>query len=81
MGPLTPEILKAEHVWLQTVQQQFISGDPKLKMFQKSLGLFNNKILRCKGRISNANLPYVTQFPAVIPKNHHLTPKPRKSHA
>ena len=58
-----PEILKAEHVWLQTVQQQFIVGDPKFKMLQKSLGLFydENKILRCKERISNANFPYVSK--------------------
>ena len=76
VGPLNPpEILKAEHAWLQTVQQQFIVGDPKFKMLQKSLGLFydENKILHCKGRISNANLPYVTKFPAILPKDHHLT--------
>ena len=74
-GPLTPpEILKAEHAWLQTVQQQFIIGDPKFKMLQKSLGVFydESKILRCKGRISNANLPYFTEFPEILPKDHHL---------
>ena len=76
VGPLNPpEILKAEHAWLQTVQQQFIDGDPKFKMLQKSLGLFydENKMLCCKGRISNANLPYVNKFPAILPKDHHLT--------
>ena len=76
MRPLNPpEILKAEHAWFQTVQQQFIVGDPKFNMLQKSLGLFydENKILRCKGRISNANLPYVTKFPAVLLKDHHQT--------
>ena len=75
VGPLNPpEILKAEHAWLQTVQQQFIVGDPKFKMLHKSLGLFydENKILHSKGRISNANLPYVTKFPAILPKDHHL---------
>ena len=52
-----------------------IVGDPKFKMLQKSLGLFydENKILHCKGRISNANLPHVTKFPAILPKDHHLT--------
>ena len=58
VGPLNPpEILKAEHAWLQTVQQQFIVGDPKFKMLLKSLGLSydENKILHCEGRISNAN--------------------------
>ena len=60
---------------VETVQQQFIVSDPKFKMLQKSLGLFydENKILRCKGRISNANLPYVTKFPAILPKDNHLT--------
>ena len=34
VGPLTPpEILKAEHARLQTVQQQFIIGDPKFRCF------------------------------------------------
>ena len=54
--PLTPpEILKAEHACLQIVQHQFIVGDPKFKMLQKSLGVFydENKILPCKGGISN----------------------------
>ena len=76
MGPLNPpEILKAEHAWLQTVQHQFIVGNPKFKMLQKSLGLFydENKILHCQGRISDANLPYVTKFLAILPKDHHLT--------
>ena len=72
---IPPEILKAEHAWWQTVQQQFIVGDPEFKMLQKSLGLFydENKILCCRGRISDANLPYVTKFPAILPKHHHLT--------
>ena len=38
-----PEILKAEHAWLQTVQQQFIVGDPKFKMLQNHLDCFMMK--------------------------------------
>ena len=56
-------------------KQQFIVGDPKFKMLQKSLGLFydENKILLCEERISYVNLPYFTKFPAILPKDHHLT--------
>ena len=76
VGSLTsPEILKTEHVWLQKVQQQFIVVDPRFKMLQKPPGQFHDesKIFYCKGRISIANLPYVTKFPAILPKDHHLT--------
>ena len=76
VGPLTPpEILEAEHAWLKTVQPQFTFGDPKFKMLQKSLRPFydESKTLRCEGRISNASLPYVTTFPAILPKDRHLT--------
>ena len=32
-----------------------------------------DKMWRCKGRLGNANLPYYTKYPALLPKHHHLT--------
>ena len=29
-------------------------------------------VLRCKGRIANADLPYKTTFPALLPKDHYI---------
>ena len=33
----------------------------------------NNTLLRCGGRINNANVPYEIRFPHSIPKRHHFT--------
>ena len=40
-----------------------------------SLNLFidSDEILRCRGRLGNANLPYETVHPILIPKNDHVT--------
>ena len=29
--------------------------------------------MRCKGRIANADLPYETRFPALLPEDHHIS--------
>lgn len=40
----------------------------------KSLNIFlHDDLLRCQGRIDQANLPYHTKFPLLLPKNHHIT--------
>ena len=37
-------------------------------MYEDSSG-----VLRCKGRIANADVPHETKFPALLPKNHYLS--------
>ena len=32
-----------------------------------------NEIVRCKGRIANADLPYETRFPALLPRDHYIS--------
>ena len=44
-------------------------------MWQKQLNLFpdNKGLIRCRGRIENANLPYSTKDPLFLPRKAHLT--------
>ena len=32
-----------------------------------------NEIVRCKGRIANADPPYETRFPALLPRDHNIS--------
>ena len=45
------------------------------KQLEGQLGLFKDEdqVIRCKGRVGNAKLPYVTRFPALLPRHHWLT--------
>ena len=42
---------------------------------EHEFGLYEveNGILRCKGQIANADLPYETRFPPLLPWNHHIS--------
>lgn len=46
-----------------------------IKQLEGQLGLFKdeNQVIRCKGRVGNAELPHVTRFPALLPRHHWLT--------
>ena len=41
---------------------------------QLNLFLDENGLWRCGGRLVNANLPYSTKYPLLLPRNHPLTP-------
>ena len=41
---------------------------------QLNLFLDENGLWRCGGRLANANLPYSTKYPLLLPRNHPLTP-------
>ena len=43
-------------------------------MWEKQFGLFEvDGLLRCKGRLDNADIPYATRHPVLLCKQHHLT--------
>ena len=70
-GPLsTKELEQAETVWIREMQQTLDHSQ-----LDKQLGLFqdDNRVLRCQGRLENADLPYTTRHPAVLPRSHHVT--------
>ena len=68
------DIAEAETLWVIEAQG-LLSRDKNFEMWKKQFGLFSDsdKMWRCKGRLGNANLPYNTKYPALLPKHHHLT--------
>ena len=68
------DVAEVESLWVVEVQG-LLSKDKNFDMWKKQFGLFSDgdKIWRCKGRLGNANLPYCTKYPALLPKHHHLT--------
>ena len=69
-SPRTAEIKAAEIMWIKEAQR-----DMDTKQLEGQLGLFKDEdqVIRCKGRVGNAKLPYVTRFPALLPRHHWLT--------
>lgn len=62
------EYHEAELVWVKSAQQTISD----LKTLTKQFNLFKDKegVLRCEGRLSNAELPYSVKFPIFLPKDH-----------
>ena len=58
------EIQSAEHLWLRFVQINV--DDLQLK---RDLGLYKeDQLIRCKGRLGNAPIPYDCKYPIFVPK-------------
>ena len=55
--------------------QRLLLKDKNYKQWEHQLNLFTDDtgIIRCKRRLSNANLSYSTKFPLFIPARHYLT--------
>ena len=75
VGDLTAnEINNSEKMW-QKEMQKTLTKSERFEKTKKSLGLFQDEdeLWRCGGRISNANLPYDTIHPVIIPPDHPVT--------
>ena len=63
-------------MWIREVQSKTLTGqeDKHIRQLGHQLRLFidENNIVHCKGRLSNADLPYLTKFPMLIPRDHYL---------
>ena len=75
LGEVTgEEIAIAETQWVRSVQKNLKckANDSHL---EHEFGLYEdeNGVVRCKGRIANADFPYETRFPALLPRNHHIS--------
>ena len=68
------EISDAEMLWVKEAQALLVKND-KFDCWKKQFNLFLDAygIWRCGGRISNADVPYATKHPILLPKGHHLT--------
>ena len=68
------EILHAESLWVREAQGSLLTHS-KFPCWKQQLNLFLDPsgVWRCRGRLSNAELPYSTKFPILLPKSHHFT--------
>ena len=74
-GPLTPEeLLEAERLWIIDTQAQ-LKDESNFKLWQKQFDLFTDDdgLIRCRGRLNNADLQYDTKYPLFLPRKAHLT--------
>ncbi len=67
---LNCEISEAETLWLKTVQKT-AKSQPNYQQLEHDLGLFEDEdgVLRCDGRIGNAEISEEAKFPALVPKD------------
>ena len=68
------EIDQARILWYKYVQLE-ITKDKSFDQVKTSLSLFKDEhdVLRCKGRIGNAPIPYQARFPILLPRLSHFT--------
>ena len=69
----TPEIVKTETLWVKESQRS-LTDSKGFTVWKRQSNLFlEGGVLRCTGRISNAEIPYSTKDPASLCKQHHFT--------
>ena len=72
--PLAQELSIVKVKWIRDAQEALASqrNFPQWKT-QFRLFLDSDGIWRCGGQLANANAPYSTRFPILLPKNHQMT--------
>ena len=65
---------EAESIWIKQVQRQLVE-DKNFQKWKAQLQLFIDEvgIWRCGGRLANADLPYQTRHPILLPGGHYFT--------
>lgn len=68
------DLVEAETLWLISAQGA-LSQDKSFASWQREFTLFRDKqgLWRCGGRLTNADLPYDTMHPVLLPRKHYLT--------
>jgi len=64
---ITKDINLVKELWVHDIQSE-LSGKPKLKAWEKEFGVFRDDkgILRCGGRLQNANLSRDQKHPRLL---------------
>ena len=68
------EVRKAENLWIVSIQQNLLL-DPKYEQWKSQLDLFvdDKGLIRCRVRLSNAELPFSAKYPVLLPRSHPIT--------
>ena len=72
---LSPEELsEVERLWILHAQRQ-LGSEGSFSVWQRQFQLFMDErgVLRCGGRLTNADLLYATKHPVFLPRKHPLT--------
>ena len=69
-NPTTAEMKDAETLRIKEAQRNV-----ERNQLEKQLGLFNDEdgIIRCRDGLDNAELPYVSRFPALLSRHHWMS--------
>ena len=67
-------MLQAEELWLKDIQFQLIAK-AKTRKWEREFGLYRDErgILRCEGRLKNAELTTTQKHPAILDTEHYVT--------
>ena len=70
----TTDVELAQILWIKELQDE-MKGTEKFRSRNRDLNLFTdeNGLLRCKGRLSNLDLPYSARFPILLDAAHYFT--------
>ena len=73
-APTVPLLCKAETLWVKEAQTHLMKCT-QFNNWKRQLGLFLDPegVWRCGGRLSNADFPYMTRHPILLPRDHPLT--------
>jgi hypothetical protein len=65
---------QSEILWIKECQKSLVT-DVKFKVWKTQFGLFldSSQVWRCGGRLVEADLPYSTRHPILLPRKHRLT--------
>ena len=68
------DILKAETHWIRESQMSLVKQG-QFESWRKHFHLFVDEagVLRCGGRLNNANIPFQTKHPILLNSKHHIT--------
>ena len=61
---------EAEIIWIKDTQQYLTSHSTFNQLDRFKLFMDENGIWRCGGRLANADIPYYTKHPVMLPRDH-----------
>jgi hypothetical protein len=70
----TDDVKEAELLWIKEIQTS-LKRDSRYGSWRRQFGLFSDRqrVIRCGGRISNAEIQYETKHPIMLDRNHRVT--------